>query len=274
VIGGSSWTPRGSSYNAARSANTGKPASPASPASFAASRDPPRDALKSWREASPLTPGSAVDAYLKGRGVELTPLEAQSLRFHPALWHWPTQTKWPAMVALVALADGTQVTCHQTFLEPDGSGKAPLEKARLFPGGVAPHGGVWFGAADPAQEFIVAEGIESTLSAMRIYGAQAGVAGLSDNGIRFLDLPPEARLARIFADNDAEGQGLAAAHDAARRWRSQGRVVAVSCAVNVGEDANDVWMRRLIRRSRWTPRRRVPWGLRHEQRSRSGRGHL
>jgi hypothetical protein len=79
---------------------------------------------------------------------------------------------------------------------------------------------------------------------MRIYGACAGVAGLSDNGIRFLDLPPQAHTVRVFADNDVEGQGLAAAHDAARRWRAEGRIVTVSCASNVGEDANDVWVRR------------------------------
>ena len=65
------------------------------------------------------------------------------------------------MFALVAHTDRTAVTCHQTFLEPDGSGKAPLDKARLFPAGVAPVGGVWFGEAHPEREFVVGEGIES-----------------------------------------------------------------------------------------------------------------
>jgi putative DNA primase/helicase len=252
VIGKSSWTPRrgwtpAASVNVNVAAHRDAHSAVGAHGGKPASSGPPRDVLKSWREASPATPGSGLDAYLKGRGIELTADEAQALRLHPALWHWPTQTKWPTMVALVALADGTPVTCHQTFLEPDGSGKAPIDKARLFPAGAAPRGGVWFGVADAAHELIVAEGIESALSAMRIYGAQSGVAGLSDNGIRFLDLPPQplARLVRIFADNDAEGQGLAAAHDAARRWRAQGRIVAVSCATHVGEDANDVWMRRL-----------------------------
>jgi putative DNA primase/helicase len=251
VIGGSGWTPRSSgkrnshNYHGNTARVSSSPSVARAVAGKPASPDPPRDPLKAWREASPVVPGSAVDAYLKTRGVALTPIETRALRAHPALWHWPTQTKWPAMVALVKLADGTPVTCHQTFIEPDGSGKAPLDKARLFPGGVSPRGGVWFGVPDPGQEFIVAEGIESALSAMRIYGVAAGVAGLSDNGIRFLDLPPAARAVRIFADNDAEGQGLAAAHDAARRWRAEGRSVAVSCAANVGEDANDVWMRRL-----------------------------
>ena len=50
-------------------------------------------------------------------------------------------------------------------------------------------GGVWFGDADPAHEFIVAEGIESTLSAMRIFGVTAGCAALSEGGVRRLILP-------------------------------------------------------------------------------------
>jgi putative DNA primase/helicase len=156
-----------------------------------------KDPLKFWRDANPDIFGASVDFYLRNRGVQLTETEARALRFHPALWHWPTQTKWPAMIAAVGPFDGPPVTCHQTFIEPDGSGKAPLEKARLFPSGAAPIGGVWFGLASPDHEFIVAEGIESMLSAMRLYDAQAGYAALSDNGVRFLSLPPAARSADL-----------------------------------------------------------------------------
>jgi Toprim domain len=97
---------------------------------------------------------------------------------------------------------------------------------------------VWFGAAETAQELIVGEGIESTLSAMRIFGSAAGCAALSANGIRTLILPADARRVRIFADHDALGQGLTAAREAARRWIAEGRTVAVSIADAVGEDAN------------------------------------
>ena len=82
--------------------------------------------------------------------------------------------------------------------------QAPFGKqARLFAaGGSTKSGGVWFSVANPAREFIVAEGIESTLSAMRIHNATSGCAALSEGGIRALILPPEARLVRIFADHD------------------------------------------------------------------------
>jgi putative DNA primase/helicase len=206
---------------------------------------PKRDPLKSWREASPLFATGTVPTYLKTRGIELTEVEALSLRFHPALYHWCTATRWPAMVACVRRADGTEITSHQTFLDLDGRNKAPLEKTRLFPAGTAPEGGVWFGVANPEHELIVGEGIESTLSAMRLYGLEAGVAALSEGGIRRLVLPEGARRVRVFADHDELGQGLVAAYEARRRWKGEGRIVAISHANLIGEDANDVWLRRI-----------------------------
>jgi putative DNA primase/helicase len=205
----------------------------------------PKDPLKPWGQASPELLDSTVDIYLKGREIHLTALEARSLRFHPALWHWPTSSRWPAMLALVKLADGTELTTHQTFLEPDGSGKAPIDRPRLFPAGASPAaGGVWFGEPDPEREFLVAEGIESLLSALRIFSASAGCAALSAMGVSRLILPQEVRRVRVFADNDQFGRGLSAAREAYRRWRAEGREVAVSIADRVGEDANDVLKRR------------------------------
>jgi putative DNA primase/helicase len=206
---------------------------------------PKRDPLKPWRDASPLSTTGTVRTYLKTRGIELTEVEALSLRFHPALWHWPTASRWPAMVTCVKRADGTEITSHQTFLDLDGRGKAPFEKARLFAAGTAPEGGVWFGVANPELELIVAEGIESCLSAMRRYRVEAGVAALSEGGIRRLVLPETARRVRIFADRDELSQGLAAAYEARRRWKGEGRFVAISHANLIGEDANDVWLRRV-----------------------------
>jgi putative DNA primase/helicase len=211
----------------------------------------PKDVLRSWRDAYPDIRNTTVEAYLRGRGLTLTDAEARSLRFHPALFHWISKQKFPAMVAAVARApdegkDGTVVTCHQTFLQIDGSGKAPVEKSKLFPAGVNPAGaGVWFGSPDPSHEFVVAEGIESALSAMRILGVQAGCAALSAVGIQRLVLPQHIRRVIVFADSDELQQGVAAANEARRRWRSEGRTVKVLQADRDGEDANDVWLRRL-----------------------------
>ena len=203
---------------------------------------PPRDPLKAWRRASPLIAGTAVELHLARRGLSL-PQDASSLRFASDLWHWPTQTRWPAMLALVRRADGAAITHHQTFLAADGRGKAPVDPPRLFPAGASPEGGgVWFGRADPDREFVVAEGVESLLAAMAIYGAAAGCAALSAVGVRAFELPPEARRVRIVADNDR--CGLSAARDAYRRWRSEGREVRVCTPDARGGDANDMWLER------------------------------
>jgi putative DNA primase/helicase len=144
--------------------------------SSSANNTKPCDPLKPWRNANPSIWGTPAHTYLARRRVPPTSVEALSLRFRPRHFHWPSKTTWPCMIALVASADGTERAAHMTFLEEDGSAKArPLgEKARLFPAGAPIMGnGVWFGALDPSLEFLVGEGIESTLSAMRIYGAES-----------------------------------------------------------------------------------------------------
>jgi putative DNA primase/helicase len=206
----------------------------------------PRDPMKSWRNALTFRLHSAAYRYLDHRGLILSAAEAESIRCSPDQYHWPTQSRYPAMLARVSLADGTDLSTHQTFLTPDGR-KAELgDRARLFPAGSRTvGGGVWFGVARPDYEFIVGEGIESTLSAMRIYSADAGCAALSAFGVSRLILPPAGRKIRIFADHDAFNQGLASARVAAERWRAEGRTVALVMSPNVGFDANDVWFERL-----------------------------
>jgi putative DNA primase/helicase len=204
--------------------------------------------LQPWREAASSIRSTAGERYLATRGLALTDTEAASLRLHPHLWHWPTKTWWPTLVALVALHDGTALASHLTFLARDGLAKAPIERPKLFPAGAhVVGGGVWFGRPNSEHELVVAEGIESTLSAMRLCGAAAGCAALSAVGISKLTLPPEARRVRIYADNDADQKGVLASCEARRRWQAEGRTVAIEVAREAGKDANDVWQGKMTR---------------------------
>ena len=134
---------------------------------------------------------------------------------------------------------------HQTFLSLDGAGKAAIEKARLYRAGLPiAGGGVWLGKAEPTDEFVASEGVETTLSAMALYGAAAGCAALSASGLAALILPASVKRVRICADHDETGRGLVAARDACRRWRWEGRAVVVSLPDIIGADMNDVLMRR------------------------------
>ena len=78
------------------------------------------------------------------------------------------RTRHPAMVALVTRHDGTPVTSHATFLSHEGH-KADIEPNRLFSAGANPAGaGVGFTGLGSKAELVVAEGIESALSAARL----------------------------------------------------------------------------------------------------------
>jgi putative DNA primase/helicase len=202
------------------------------------------DPLKPWREALPAVAGSLVDVYLRNRGLTLP--AGAPLRYAQSRWHWPSKSHHPAMVALIETHDWTLVTSHTTFLSHNGR-KADIEPQRLFSAGANPAGaGVWFTGLNSKTEIVIAEGIESALAASILYDAGACVATLSTHGMRTLVLPPSMRWpVRIFADNDRAGHGLSAARDLYRRLRSEGRDVVISMADAVGDDANDVLLRRV-----------------------------
>ena len=70
-------------------------------------------ALDIWNRSIPAS-NTLVEVYLRARGITLSTPAA--LRFHDKLRHNPTGTEWPAIVALVTDADGTETV---TFLAID-----------------------------------------------------------------------------------------------------------------------------------------------------------
>lgn len=135
-------------------------------------------ALSIWQESTP-APGTIVETYLRSRGYD-GPIR-ETLRFHPQLRHPDGLNRYPGMVAAVAIVPHhTIVSVHRTFLLPDGSGKADNESQKAMLGR-------WAGGAvrlaQAAEEVLVGEGIESTLSAMQLHRLP-GWAGLSAAGIQ------------------------------------------------------------------------------------------
>ena len=129
--------------------------------------DKPSDPMKPWREAGPFLADSPVDRYFRARALIITESEARSLRYAEepvslaienelAVRNRPDHARRPARLS-AAIRPSSSTT---------GQGKAPIERPRLFAaGGKTIGGGVWFGKADAHSEFVVAEGVESTLSA-------------------------------------------------------------------------------------------------------------
>jgi putative DNA primase/helicase len=191
-------------------------------------------ALAIWQSAVPAD-GTPVETYLRSRGLNKPP--PSSLRFHAALKH-PTSGIWPAMIALVTRGtDGAPLAIHRTFMSGDGTSKAPIEPAKMMLGPCR-GGAVRLGPI--GDRLMVAEGIETALSAMQATG-QAAWAALSASGLRALELPVEARDVVVLADGDEPGE--AAAHDAARRWKRGGWRVRIARPPR-GFDFNDVLLGR------------------------------
>src|SRR5215204_4678983 len=187
-------------------------------------------ALAIWR-ASGCAKGTLAETYLRSRG--LTTLVPLAIRFHAALTH-PSETVWPAMVALVTRGvDDKPIGIHRTFLLQDGSGKAPVEPAKMMLG---PCRGGAVRLGEIGAVLMVGEGIETCLAAMQATGNPAWAA-LSTSGLRALDLPRDVRDVIVLADGDEPGE--AAARDIARRWKREGRRVRIARPPH-GMDFNDL----------------------------------
>jgi hypothetical protein len=187
-----------------------------------------------WQDTAPAS-NTVVQSYLASRGLHLPKVSA--LRLHPGLKH-PSGGIWPAMVALVTRGcDDTPLGIHRTFLARDGSGKAPVDPQKMMLGPCS-GGAVTLGPI--GDRLMIAEGIETALSAMQATGEPAWAA-LSTSGLRALDLPDGVRDVIVLADSDDAGE--AAARDCALRWKREGRRVRIARPPR-GMDFNDVLMGR------------------------------
>jgi len=181
--------------------------------------------------------GTPVETYLRSRNITIA--VPRVLRF---VQHCPHRNGgyYPAMVAPVIYVDGEQIGVHKTYLRADGYGKADLPKEEQREScGILKAGAVRLADLDHDCALIVGEGIESTLSAMQMFGLP-GWAALSATGIEALDLPDEIRDVVIAGDNDANGVGYAAALSAYERWQGEGRHVEILMPPNAGDDFNDI----------------------------------
>jgi hypothetical protein len=90
---------------------------------------------------------------------------------------------------------------------------------------------------------ITGEGVETVLSAMEIFGF-AGWSAVYAGGLKTAKLPPEMRRVLIAADNDANGAGQRNALAAYDRWTAEGRTVRIKIPPVVGDDFNNVLIKR------------------------------
>jgi DNA primase len=191
-------------------------------------------ALAIWDRAVPI-PGTIAATYLASRGL---PNEASAvLRFHDDLRHVNSPGTYPVMVALVTNSiTGEAVAVHRTYLRQDGTGKAALEPAKASLGAVKA-GAIMLHNPEPCRPLIIAEGIESALSAGRIMGFPAWASVSAGN---MKALRPPADVSEIIIASDPDVPGQKAAGEAARLWRIMGFCVRIAVPNDPGLDFNDL----------------------------------
>jgi putative DNA primase/helicase len=186
-------------------------------------------ARAAWDEAKDAR-GTAVERYLTTRGVRLPDVDV--IRWHPRC---PLGgVALPAMVALMTEPITDQFRgVHRTFLKPDGSGKADVEKPKMMLGGAGivqladlEEIGVGLG---------LAEGIETALSVMQVIGWGPVWAATSAGAIRTFPFLRATTL-NIFSDGDRAA--LDAARACSERWVAAGAQVLIH-APPAGSDWND-----------------------------------
>jgi hypothetical protein len=178
----------------------------------AGSADAARRLFASARSIS----GTIAETYLRNRGIT-DGRHLGALQFHPSCYYRAhkdaARERWPSLLAAVTDLDGTITGVLRTWLQRDGSAKAPLATPRRAMGDLLGNG-VRFGAAacPDLQVGVMAagEGIETMLSLRLVLPAIPMVAALSASHLGASILPSGLRRVYVARDNDAAGHRGAA----------------------------------------------------------------
>ncbi len=184
-----------------------------------------------WQRSQPAK-STVVERYLNGRSITI-PIP-ESIRFLPNHRDTDSGHYYPVMLSAVYRVGVKEpIALHRTYLKPDGTGKADIERPKKFlgqtSGGAVP-------LAKPSDKLYVAEGLETALSVWQAT-KQPTWAALSTGGLKSLILPESVKNIVICADNDKPG--LNAANEAAQRWSCHGLTVRVIHPPKARTDFND-----------------------------------
>jgi hypothetical protein len=211
-----------------------------------------------WRRCLPITEDCPVGRYLISKRWCHLPPDGADLLWTPELRH-PYCKTWsgPAMIGLITHAVTRQpMSFHITWIQPDGSDKAPLGQPRLLAKGLPKKEGVirLCDDAEVTYALAVGEGIESTLAFGRMTGHTALWAAIDAGNLAVLPVLPVIQCLMIVADHDkvnpktGQRAGIVAAAALAERWRRFApdlEDIDIFLPPNEGQDANDVAVSRI-----------------------------
>jgi hypothetical protein len=165
----------------------------------------PAAALRVWGGGRAVA-GTRAEDYLAGRAIRT---DSPELRYHPRTPHRarPLTRFRPAMLAAVRDEDGF-VAVHRSFLDTRRAALAVMSEPRCALGRLG-RGAVRLGG--PAARLGLAEGVETALSALILFGLPCW-ATLGTERFGLVALPAEVTELVLFLDNDPGGrraEGLA-----------------------------------------------------------------
>ncbi len=161
-------------------------------------------AQRLFADSAPIA-GTIAETYLRSRGVtDIAGL--QSLRFHPRCYYrsdaQSAGERWPTLIAAVTNLDGNITGVQRTYLQRDGSAKAPLATPRKAMGLLAGNA-VRFGVARDIMA--VGEGVETVLSLQCLMPSLPMAAALSAQNLGAFQIPTALKRLYIAADRDEAG---------------------------------------------------------------------
>lgn len=175
---------------------------------------------RAFRESRPIQRGDDAHHYLTGRGLAMHDLP-ESLRVHPGMPYHDGGAVlgiYPTMLATVTSPTGKAVSIHRTYLH--GGGKAPVPAPKKLMRGL-PLSGAAIRLTPVSRVLGIAEGIETALTAAELFEV-AVWSCISTAGIESFEPPEGVEHIVIFADNDLNFAGQAAAYRAAHRLAVRG----------------------------------------------------
>ncbi len=197
------------------------------------------NARRLWHSATAIS-DSPAEVYLAQRGILRASDQLRYLQRTPLGPRGAVQFL-PAMLAAVTTDVGV-IAVHRTFLD-SGSGRlAGFERPKRALGSLG-CGAVRL-APPAAGRLGLAEGIESALSAMQLFGVPCW-ATLGNERFGLVAIPESVRELYLFIDKDAGGE--LAERRALKAYSAPGRVIQPRASASAGFDWNDELKARLGR---------------------------
>ncbi|GAO55736.1 MULTISPECIES: toprim domain-containing protein [unclassified Novosphingobium] len=199
------------------------------------------NARRLWHSATAISDGPA-EGYLAQRGILRASDQLRYLERTPLGPRGAVQFL-PAMLAAVTTDIGI-IAIHRTFLDAPNAKLAGFDRPKRALGSLG-CGAVRL-APPAAGRLGLAEGIESALSAMQLFGVPCW-ATLGNERFGLVTIPESVRELHLFIDNDAGGE--LADQRARRAYSPSGRVIQTRAPESIGFDWNDELKARVARKT-------------------------